>query len=66
MVRKVDLDELVGLDEVAVIFGLGSAKAASVYSKRHEDFPEPALRKGRCVLWLRADVVVWAAARRTK
>lgn len=58
-------DDLIDAAEVASVLGLSSAKSISVYRSRYSDFPEPFVTKasGKCVLWLRADVESWAAAR---
>ncbi len=57
-------DDLIASTEVAVIIGLSNRKGVSVYRGRHVDFPAPVVDKGKCVLWLRADVERWAKARR--
>jgi len=62
--RKIDPDELVDQGEAAAIIGLGNPKGVSVYRKRYEDFPRPVIEKGRCLLWLRADVEMWVRSRR--
>lgn len=58
-----DLADLIDSAEVAATLGLSSHRAVSVYRSRYDDFPVPAVEKGRCVLWLRADVETWAATR---
>lgn len=60
---RVDLDDLLDAEEVAAVLGLSSYRAVHVYRRRYDAFPEPAVTKGRCLLWLRADVEAWAAAR---
>lgn len=64
MAPRVDPDDLIGPAEVAPMLGLTNPAGVSVYRRRHADFPEPRVDKGRCVLWLRADIEQWAAARR--
>jgi glutathione-regulated potassium-efflux system ancillary protein KefG len=61
----VDPDDLVDAVTVAEILGLTSRGAVSVYRSRYDDFPAPVidLGKGRPMLWLRADVEAWKAAR---
>jgi hypothetical protein len=44
---------------VAAELGLASAAVVSVYRSRYPDFPKPRIERGRCRLWLRADVVAW-------
>lgn len=61
---KVEPDDLVDAVEVATIIGLTNFRGVSVYRHRHTDFPEPVIERGRCLLWLRADVERWAASRR--
>lgn len=62
--RKVDPTDLINAQEVAPIIGLTNPSGVSVYRRRHDDFPEPVVEKGQCVLWLRADVERWAKGRR--
>ncbi|MCU1358807.1 MAG: Prophage regulatory protein (AlpA) [Ilumatobacteraceae bacterium] len=62
MTKKVDPDQLIGPEEVAPIIGLTNQRGVSVYRKR-PGFPAPIIDKGRCVLWLRADIERWARAR---
>lgn len=61
----VDLDDLIDSNEVAEILGLGSNRAVSIYRGRYDDFPGPVVIKGsgKCMLWLRADVVAWNESR---
>lgn len=61
----VDTADLLTPSEVAAIIGI-VAGGVSVYRKRHDDFPEPVIDKGRCVLWCRSDVEAWAAGRRER
>lgn len=61
---KVDPAELIDAADVAPIVGLTNPKGVHVYRRRYDDFPEPAVDKGRCVLWVRKDVEAWAATRR--
>jgi len=58
----IDPADLLHPREVADIIGI-AAGGVSVYRNRYDDFPEPVIDKGRCVLWLRADVEAWAAGR---
>ena len=62
MARKVDPDDLIGPEAVAPIIGLTNPRGVSVYRKR-PGFPAPVVDRGRCVLWLHADIEAWAAAR---
>jgi hypothetical protein len=57
---KVDTDDLVDHHEVAELIRLRNPGGVSVYRRRYVDFPAPVIDKGRCVLWLRADIEEWA------
>jgi predicted DNA-binding transcriptional regulator AlpA len=61
--RKVDLDDLVSAVEVANTLGLANRNAVYVYRGRYSDFPEPVLQHGRCLLWLRSEIVTWQRRR---
>ncbi|MFT3854783.1 MAG: hypothetical protein QM733_18905 [Ilumatobacteraceae bacterium] len=61
---KVELNDLLNAAEVAEALGLAQRQAIATYRARYADFPAPVIKKGTCVLWLRADVERWAAARR--
>ncbi len=63
MTESVDLADLLDATEVAALLGLSHRNSVSVYRKRHADFPGPVIAKSRCLLWLRADVEAWEAAR---
>jgi predicted DNA-binding transcriptional regulator AlpA len=60
MARAVNPDELADVREVANIIGLTNPNGVSVYRRRHGDFPEPVVEKGRGLLWRRRDVEAWA------
>lgn len=57
---QIDTDQLVDLAETAALIGIDNPRGVSVYRRRYEDFPAPVIAKGRCVLWLRSDVLAWA------
>lgn len=61
MAELIDPDELLDAEAVADLLGLASSNVISVYRTRYEDFPQPRIEKGRCRLWLRADVEGWSA-----
>lgn len=63
MGRKVDIDDLLDARGVAAILGLSHANTVSQYQQRHADMPKPALDLGkrRVKLWLRPEIVAWAA-----
>lgn len=60
---RVDPADLIGPAEVAEIIGITNPGGVSVYRHRYDDFPEPIVEKGRCLLWLRPDVERWATTR---
>jgi predicted DNA-binding transcriptional regulator AlpA len=59
----IDPDDLLDAEAVADLLGLASAGVISVYRTRYEDFPPPRIERGRCRLWLRADVAAWKRKR---
>jgi predicted DNA-binding transcriptional regulator AlpA len=61
---RIDPAELLDSHDVAELLGLSSHRAVSTYRGRYDDFPAPVVEKGsgRCQLWLRAEVEVWARA----
>ena len=63
MGRRVDLDELLDARGVAELLGVRYPNTVSVYQHRHADMPRPALDLGerRVKLWLRSEIVAWAA-----
>ncbi len=61
MGRTIDIDDLIDSTAVAELVGLARASAISVYRARYDDFPEPVVDQGRCMLWARQDVERWAA-----
>jgi hypothetical protein len=61
---RIDPDDLLNAKEAADLLGLAHREAIATYRRRYEDFPEPLLKKGTCVLWARQDLVRWAASRR--
>jgi predicted DNA-binding transcriptional regulator AlpA len=61
-VPKVETSDLIDSPEVAALLGLSRYNAVSEYRRRYEDFPEPVVKKGRCLLWRRRDVEQWAKA----
>lgn len=63
MAELIDPDDLLGAEAVADLLGLASAGVISVYRTRYEDFPAPRIERGRCRLWLRADVETWRSNR---
>jgi predicted DNA-binding transcriptional regulator AlpA len=64
-VADFDPDLLVDANEAAAILGLRQRTSVSVYRNRYPDFPRPVIEKGKCVLWLRADIEAWLGSRRS-
>jgi predicted DNA-binding transcriptional regulator AlpA len=60
---KVEVGDLLNATEVAEVLGLSHRTAIATYRSRYPDFPTPVMTKGKCVLWLRADIRAWATAR---
>jgi glutathione-regulated potassium-efflux system ancillary protein KefG len=62
MGRRVDIDELIDVGEVAKLLGLSHKNSVSTYSKRYSDFPRPVIEFAdhKCRLWLRSDMDAWA------
>lgn len=63
MGQKVDVDDLLDTLAVAGVLGLSRHNAVSTYRTRYSDFPAPVVERGRCMLWLRADIEEWKKAR---
>lgn len=65
MGRKVDVDELIDAQGVADILGLAQRNTVSLYQRRYLDMPRPVvdLGKGRCKMWLRAEIEDWNTTR---
>jgi predicted DNA-binding transcriptional regulator AlpA len=62
-VVRIDLNDLLNAKEAAELLGLSHREAISTYRGRYEDFPEPVLKKGTCVLWSRKDLETWMSSR---
>lgn len=58
---NVDPADLLDANEVAALLGLSHRQAVSTYRTRHDDFPEPVVKKARCMLWQRQAIEAWAA-----
>ena len=65
MGRKVDLDDLIDVGEVAELLGLAHKNSVTTYMRRYDDFPKPVIEfaDGRCRAWERQEVVLWSRAR---
>ena len=65
MGRKIDLDDLIDVGEVAELLGLAHKNSVTTYMRRYDDFPKPAIEfaDGKCRAWVRNDVESWKLAR---
>ena len=63
--RKVDLDDLIDVGEVAELLGLAHKNSVTTYMRRYDDFPKPAIEfaDGKCRAWLRPEVDAWHQTR---
>ena len=61
-VPKVETEDLIDSPGVAKLLGLSRYNSVSMYRRRYDDFPEPVVEKGRCLLWRRRDIEQWAKA----
>lgn len=64
MGRRVDVDDLIDVGEVAQVLGLSHKNSVSTYLKRYSSFPRPTIEFAdqKCRLWLRSEIVAWAKA----
>ena len=65
MGRKLDVDDLIDVGEVAELLGLAHKNSVTTYMRRYDDFPKPAIEfaEGKCRAWVREDVEVWRGSR---
>ncbi len=63
MGRKIDVDDLIDTSEVARLLGLAHRNSVTTYLNRYPDMPRPMveMRESRIRLWLRPEIVDWAA-----
>jgi glutathione-regulated potassium-efflux system ancillary protein KefG len=68
MGRRVDLDDLIDVSQVAELLGLSHKNSVSTYSKRYPDFPRPIIEFAdqKCRLWLRPEIEAWANSGRRR
>lgn len=66
MGRRVDIDDLIDVGEVARLLGLSHKNSVSTYAKRYRDFPRPVIEFAdqKCRLWLRPEIESWISQRR--
>jgi predicted DNA-binding transcriptional regulator AlpA len=62
--QLVDPEDLLNAREVAEELGLAHREAIATYRRRYEDFPEPRIVKGTCVLWWRPEIREWDRRRK--
>ena len=62
MRRRVDPEDLIDAEAVAKLIGVAHRNTVSVYQKRYPEMPRPVvdLGRGRCKLWLKDEIEVWA------
>ncbi|MBW3589869.1 MAG: hypothetical protein KY429_10660 [Actinobacteria bacterium] len=55
-------DDLIDAQGIADLLGLAQRNTISLYQKRYPDMPRPVidLGSGRCRLWRRKEIEVWA------
>jgi len=58
----VDPEDLIDAEAVAKLIGVAHRNTVSVYQKRYPEMPRPVvdLGRGRCKLWLKDEIEVWA------
>jgi len=67
MGRKVDVENLIDVQDVAAILGLAHRNTVSEYQARYPEMPRPVVdRRGRLKLWLRPEMERWAAGHRER
>lgn len=66
MGRKVDLDDLIDVHEVAAILGLSHRNSVTTYLRRYPDMPRPVIdtSSSRIRLWIRSEIENWARGSR--
>lgn len=62
MGRRVDLDRLVGAEEIAERLGLTRYQRVHELRRRNPDFPQPILQLKRAMIWYWPEVERWARA----
>ena len=60
MGRRVDVDDLVGAQEIADRLGVSRPQTVHVWRGRHADFPDPVVTLTMGLLWSWPDVEAWA------
>jgi len=60
--KRVDVDQLVGVAEIADRLGVKSPQRVRDWQRRYPDFPPPAARLKMGFVWAWPDVEKWARA----
>ena len=60
MGRRLDVEQLVDAAEIAERLGVSGRQVVQNWVHRYEDFPTPAVRRTRAVLWYWPEVKTWA------
>jgi predicted DNA-binding transcriptional regulator AlpA len=60
--RRVDVDDLVGADEIAQRLGVARRQAVHLWRQRYPDFPTPVATLKTAMVWDWNDVKAWASA----
>jgi hypothetical protein len=60
MGRRVDVDQLVGAEEIAARFGVKRPQVIHTWRARYDDFPAPVVQLKRMMVWNWPDVAKWA------
>jgi hypothetical protein len=58
--RRIDVDNLVGAEEIAERLGLAHVQSVHTLRHRHPDFPRPVKKLQRTMIWSWPDVKAWA------
>lgn len=62
----VQTEDMIDAHGVAALLGLAHPNSVSTYQRRYEDMPRPVvdLGRGRCKMWLGAEVKAWDEQRK--
>lgn len=59
MTGQIDPRDLVDASDIADRAGVSHPNVVHTWRARYDDFPEPAVRREKLLLWLWADVETW-------
>ena len=59
---RINTEDLIDAHGVAELLGLTHPNSVSTYQRRYSDMPRPVvdLGRGRCKMWVRSEISVWA------